>query len=744
MCGIVAIIKKNLIVNYNIYNLLSNIKERGPDNFSIYDTRNILLIHSRLAIQNTGITELQPYQYNNNILCFNGEIYNTKYLADKYKLDYNIDTDLICKLYESNKSNFVNIIKEFDGIFAFIIYDVELHKTIIATDAFNVKSLYTYEDDNIIAFSSNVNTIYEFANTLEINNDSLYAFVNFRQCINNKTLIRGIDIVPSGIYIDINLHNYNRHSCKYFDLIENPQEFSHALLKTKLDDSITSNMLADDTIKVGCFLSGGVDSSYIYKLLKGKYSNLYSYSIGFDNCNEFEFVKMITENEPLHKNLQITIPEYLNHMVELIKYKGMPLQVPNEVLISQIAKQARADNVTVLLAGEGADEIFHGYGKIFNMCLNTSDEIFIDSFVKEYKYNKNDNIFNFDLTQIKLDVYDFFNKYNMNNMHKQNLLSYIFLQFHINGLTSRLDNSTMYNSIEARVPFLNQSLVKYVFNSVPIDEKIKRTYDPNGTYSNYKELSEVKDTPKFCLKKIAEQILPKEIIYRKKVGFNVPIEDLNNKHIKYLLHKILDCGDILSLNAFNVEHIKNEMQTNPANIKYLIFNLINLEIFVQLFISKRTVEYTKEFILEKRKIVGYTCGVYDLFHVGHLNLLKNAREHCDYLIVSVTPDENVAYKGKTAFINETDRYNIVNSCKYVDKTVFQTTHDKFKAWEQYKYDILFVGDDWKGHPNWIRWEQQLNEVGAKVVYFPYTTAISSTHIRNSIQSSNDSIITPDK
>ena len=107
--------------NYNNYNLLSNIKERGPDNFSIYDTRNILLIHSRLAIQNTGITELQPYQYNNNILCFNGEIYNTKYLADKYKLDYNIDTDLICKLYESNKSNFVNIIKEFDGIFAFMI-----------------------------------------------------------------------------------------------------------------------------------------------------------------------------------------------------------------------------------------------------------------------------------------------------------------------------------------------------------------------------------------------------------------------------------------------------------------------------------------------------------------------------------------------------------------------------------------------------------------------------------------------
>ena len=107
-------------------------------------------------------------------------------------------------------------------------------------------------------------------------------------------------------------------------------------------------------------------------------------------------------------------------------------------------------------------------------------------------------------------------------------------------------------------------------------------------------------------------------------------------------------------------------------------------------------------------IIGYTTGVYDLFHVGHLNILKKAKEQCDFLIVAVTTDEKVSYKGKTAVINENDRKEIVNGCQYVDTTIFQTNHDKFNAWKELNYDVLIVGDDWKGHENWIKWEKQLN------------------------------------
>ena len=95
-------------------------------------------------------------------------------------------------------------------------------------------------------------------------------------------------------------------------------------------------------------------------------------------------------------------------------------------------------------------------------------------------------------------------------------------------------------------------------------------------------------------------------------------------------------------------------------------------------------------------IVGYTAGVFDLFHIGHLNILRRAKEQCDYLIVGVTVDELVSYKGKRAFIPYDERAAIVGAIRYVDKVVPQTTMNKMKAWEQYHFNRMFVGDDWKG------------------------------------------------
>ena len=127
-------------------------------------------------------------------------------------------------------------------------------------------------------------------------------------------------------------------------------------------------------------------------------------------------------------------------------------------------------------------------------------------------------------------------------------------------------------------------------------------------------------------------------------------------------------------------------------------------------------------------IKGYTAGVYDLFHIGHLNLLKNAKAKCDYLVVGITTDELVKYKGKLPVINLEERMEIVKAIKDVDEVVVQDDLDKFKAWEKYHYDVLFVGDDWKGTDKWNEYERKLNLVGAKVCYLPYTKTTSSTLI----------------
>ena len=132
-------------------------------------------------------------------------------------------------------------------------------------------------------------------------------------------------------------------------------------------------------------------------------------------------------------------------------------------------------------------------------------------------------------------------------------------------------------------------------------------------------------------------------------------------------------------------------------------------------------------------LIGYTTGVYDLFHIGHLNLLKNAKGMCDYLVVGVTVDELVAYKGKQAMIPFEDRIEIVRSCKYVDAAVPQYDMDKLTACKKLGAKVLFVGDDWYGTDKWREYEKKFAEEGIRIVYFPYTHGTSSTQIRKALQ-----------
>jgi glycerol-3-phosphate cytidylyltransferase len=132
--------------------------------------------------------------------------------------------------------------------------------------------------------------------------------------------------------------------------------------------------------------------------------------------------------------------------------------------------------------------------------------------------------------------------------------------------------------------------------------------------------------------------------------------------------------------------------------------------------------------------IGYTAGVFDLFHVGHLNILRKAKEQCEYLIVGVSTDELVMeYKNKRPVIPHNERKAIVESIIYVDQVVPQFNRDKFAAWERLKFDAMFVGDDWKGNALFEEVERKFNGVGVGVVYFPYTQGVSSTIVKEKIK-----------
>lgn len=135
-----------------------------------------------------------------------------------------------------------------------------------------------------------------------------------------------------------------------------------------------------------------------------------------------------------------------------------------------------------------------------------------------------------------------------------------------------------------------------------------------------------------------------------------------------------------------------------------------------------------------KKIVGFTAGAFDMFHIGHLNLIKNAKARCDYLIVGVNTDDLVAsYKNKKVIVPLNERIQIVSALKYVDEVEVVDTLDKVEMWKRKKFDVVFIGDDWKGTERWIETEAALQKkCGASVIYLPYTKGTTSTILREKL------------
>lgn len=142
----------------------------------------------------------------------------------------------------------------------------------------------------------------------------------------------------------------------------------------------------------------------------------------------------------------------------------------------------------------------------------------------------------------------------------------------------------------------------------------------------------------------------------------------------------------------------------------------------------------------KKYKIGYTTGVYDMFHIGHLNIFKNAKDQCEYLIVGVSTDELVeSYKGKTPIIPFEERIEIVKAIKYVDQVVPQTTMDKMQAWKELHFDVLFHGSDWQGSDMYNKLISQFKEVGTDVVFLPHTAGVSSTLLEKTLYKIHDGI-----
>ncbi|SHK18166.1 asparagine synthase (glutamine-hydrolysing) [Clostridium cavendishii DSM 21758] len=602
MCGINGIFSKSIIndIGYRIEKMNNSIAHRGPDdgNYRLFDKR-IALGHRRLSIIDTNSRANQPMISNSGrwIIVFNGEIYNYLELKKRVRYDFKTSSDTEVILAYVEKFGFEEFLKNANGMFAIALYDLKNDKIFLARDRMGVKPLFFFMDNDRIVFSSEIKGILNSGLVeAKFNEDAIDEYLGYRYVREPYTFFKEIYQLESGTFVSIdselnfckkrfwNLPDEFNMDCNY-DEDKITEEFNN-----KIIDAIKRRLISD--VPLGTYLSGGVDSSLITAITTETLkTQINTYTIGFPEMNEFGYAKLVSEKyNTIHHEIQINTDNYFNTMNEVISYKDAPLGVPNEIPLAVMSKILK-EKITVVLSGEGADELMGGYGKIFRspfdyQNLDNEDKSFYDYFINKYEYvprNLRDKYLRTS-TKLRNQFDEKLGEEFKNKLNEENVFRF-FHKYHVKGLLHRVDITTMLAGVEARVPFLDYELIEYSYKNIPYelklkwkDEKLKK--ESRKVSSNI--YSEVNDIPKYLLKKIGYKYLPKEIIERKKVGFPVPLNEWMEL-LELEAKEILTDAYWLKFEKINelIEESKNNSRAGQ-----IIWMFINIELFRKKYFLK--------------------------------------------------------------------------------------------------------------------------------------------------------------
>ncbi|MBD3164440.1 asparagine synthase (glutamine-hydrolyzing) [Candidatus Woesearchaeota archaeon] len=634
MCGIVGVYNlkgKSRIDRKILLNMIHSLVHRGPDDKGIFIDYNVGLGHRRLKILDLTRKGSQPMSDSAKeiYVSFNGEVYNFNEIKDEllrkgYDFKSKSDTEVIIYAYKEWGIDFIH---KFNGMFAFALYDKRYDKLYLIRDRLGIKPLFYAIINDKIIFASEIKAILKYPGfKKEPNWKSISSYLSYRYVLGKPTFFKSVFKLPPGHYLSIDKKEIKEK--QYWDIPINHRkkdlgkDYYVEKVKELLEKSVQMRMISD--VPLGAYLSGGLDSSIIVSIMsKFSKEQVKTYSIAFNQkgYDELKYAKKVSDMyKTKHTEINVDAKQYFKIMTKLIKYKDTPLAVPNEVAIYLMSKVLKED-ITVVLSGEGADEIFSGYGRIFRSPFDyyrlksipkSFQMIFIKSLMEKYgdKSFKNrmehflylysyfpldekKRIFNNYMNNLidnDRDLRDIFRSRfeKAKNLNYYDQISYIFEKLHLVGLLGRVDNSTMATAVEARVPFVDHKLVEFMFN-VPHTYKLKWKNPLSfvkAFFRNSDEVSEVSDITKHLLREAFKDDIPKSVLRRKKQGFPVPLDVwFKNDFIDYarktLLHphaRIRKIVDQKNLSRWINEKLK---RGEDSSFGQKVWMLLNIEIWLK-------------------------------------------------------------------------------------------------------------------------------------------------------------------
>lgn len=573
MCGIVGIISKDAVVRSDVEKMNEAIIHRGPDSSGSFFEEKIGLAMRRLKVIDISGGDQPIFNEQKNItVFFNGEIYNfqqlrTDLLNRGHIFRTHSDTEVLVHGYE--EWGIDGLLGKIEGMFAFAIYDKKRAKVFIARDRFGEKPLYYHANNQDFIFASELKAILINEKiSKSIDPESLYNFLALHFVPGERTILKDIFRLRAGHYLTLDTETLLFEIKKYWELKERHIDDSFDQAKNRvrglLEKSIKDRMVAD--VPVGAFLSGGIDSSIMVGIMSKFSSKLKTFSVGFEDpkFDESGFSKVVAKHYKTdHHHFVFTEKEVVEMLPEVVESMDEPIGDQALLPVLLLSREARK-YVTVVLGGEGADEIFGGY-KYYSQFAGRYT---IKNLVKRL-FNREDRFLNEVLCQTTSGFPLITNKYDRLELMKKDFRENVGLDslkdergfvgdqrtisdglkraqhadiysWLVDDLLIKYDRMGMAASLEGRTPYLDSELAEYGFN-------LPRKYKWHG------------DVSKYILREACADLLPPEIFSREKQGFNLPMSDWLRGILK---EKLIESSNLVQDDLIDNGHYKKLIQNH--------------------------------------------------------------------------------------------------------------------------------------------------------------------------------------